>query len=100
MKKISPITVRTLIAGSLIGALLVLGIAFSVYAGDPDYILSWWTVDGGGGLSQAGNYTLVGTIGQFDASAMSGGGFSLYSGFWPGGALLEQVKLYLPLVVQ
>ncbi len=100
MKKIYPITIRILIAASLIGALLVFGLAFTVYAGVSEFVLNWWTVDGGGGLSQGGNYTLNGTSGQSDAGAMSAGGFTLHGGFWPGGALLEQVELYLPLVMQ
>ena len=28
------------------------------------YAIPWWTVDGGGGTSQGGNYTLSGTAGQ------------------------------------
>ncbi len=78
----------------------MLSIAFMVNAGVPEFVINWWTVDGGGGLSQGGNYTLLGTSGQPDASAMSAGGYTLHGGFWPGGALLEQVELYLPLVMR
>jgi hypothetical protein len=45
--------------------------------------LSWWTIDGGGGAISGGGYTLDGTLGQPDASAMKGGGFALGGGFWP-----------------
>ena len=48
------------------------------------YALDWSTIDGGGGTSSGGQYTLSGTIGQPDAGAMSGGSFSLQGGFWPG----------------
>jgi len=49
------------------------------------YDLSWNTVDGGGGTSSGGAYTLAGTIGQPDAGvAMTGGAYSVVGGFWPG----------------
>ncbi len=55
-----------------------------------DYIIDWWTLDGGGpgapGWCSGGEYVLSGTIGQPDAGelVMSGGGFELAGGFWPG----------------
>jgi hypothetical protein len=49
------------------------------------YDLSWYTIDGGGGTSEAGGFTLSGTIGQPDAGTMSGGGYELAGGFWTGG---------------
>ena len=50
------------------------------------YTIDWYTVDGGGGTSTGGNYTLSGTIGQSDAAitTLSGGGYTLDGGFWPG----------------
>lgn len=36
------------------------------------YEISWYTIDGGGGSSSGGPYTLVGTIGQPDAAWSSG----------------------------
>lgn len=100
MKKISQKTVRTLKVASLIGVLLLLSIAFTVYAEGSDLALYWWSVDGGGDSSQGGDYTLIGTIGQSDAGAMRGGVYTLHGGFWPGGALVEQVELFLPLVMR
>ena len=85
---------------SLIGALLLLSITFAVYAEVAEFVINWWSVDGGGDSSQGGGYTLIGTIGQPDAGAMSGGNYTLYGGFLPGGTLLERVELYLPLVIQ
>ncbi|WP_395374466.1 hypothetical protein [Marinicella sp. W31] len=39
----------------------------------------------GGGKSSAGTYEVQGTIAQLDASEeLSGGGFSVTGGFWPG----------------
>ena len=47
--------------------------------------ITWYTIDGGGGTSGGGGYTLSGTIGQPDAgAAMTGGSYTLVGGFWPG----------------
>ena len=51
------------------------------------YELSWYTIDGGGGRSIGGPYTLTGTIGQPDAAYSKGGNYELLGGFWPGGPL-------------
>ncbi len=51
------------------------------------YDLSWSTIDGGGGQSSGGPYTLTGTIGQPDAAWSRGGQYELLGGFWPGGPL-------------
>jgi hypothetical protein len=51
------------------------------------YVLAWRTIDGGGGTSSSGPYTLTGTIGQPDAAYSTGGKYELLSGFWPGGPL-------------
>jgi hypothetical protein len=46
------------------------------------YSIDWSTVDGGGGTSTGGVYSVSGTIGQPDAGAMSGGNYTLQGGFW------------------
>ena len=52
------------------------------------FSIPWHTVDGGGGTSSGGAFTLIGSIGQPDAGApMSGGAFALTGGFWPGGGV-------------
>ena len=51
-------------------------------AGAQSFSIDWFTIDGGGGTSSGGNFTLSGTIGQPDAGTMSGGNFSLNGGFW------------------
>ena len=48
------------------------------------YSIDWSTIDGGGGTSSGGSYTLSGTIGQPDAGTLSGGSYTLEGGFWPG----------------
>lgn len=53
-------------------------------AGAQSYSIDWFTIDGGGGTSSGGNYTLSGTIGQPDVGSLNGGNYSLQGGFWPG----------------
>lgn len=47
-----------------------------------NYAIDWWTIDGGGGTSAGGAYSVTGTIGQPDAGTMSGGPYTLVGGFW------------------
>jgi hypothetical protein len=61
------------------------------------YSIDWHKVAGGGGASSNGQFSVVGTVGQADASGpLSGGNFSLTGGFWalyalqtPGAPLLR-----------
>jgi hypothetical protein len=61
------------------------------------YSIDWYTVDGGGGTSTGGVYSVTGTIGQSDAGVqMNGGPYSVTGGFWsliavqvPGAPLLS-----------
>jgi len=48
------------------------------------YAIDWHTIDGGGGTSTGGVYSVAGTIGQPDVSQqpMTGGNYSLTGGFW------------------
>src|SRR5881396_2997907 len=46
------------------------------------YSIDWFTIDGGGGTSTGGVYSVSGTIGQPDAGRMSGGIYGLDGGFW------------------
>ena len=50
--------------------------------GAQNFGIDWFTVDGGGGASAGGAYTMSGTIGQPDAGTLSGGTYSLVGGFW------------------
>jgi len=58
---------------------------FAPSSGEAAYEVSWYTIDGGGGTSSRGSYTIKGTIGQPDAGVMSGGDYELVGGFLPGG---------------
>jgi hypothetical protein len=77
---------------------IILHSSFCLRATAQSYSLDWSTIDGGGGTSTGGVYSVTGTIGQPDASqqAMTGGNYSLVGGFWsliavqtPGAPLLS-----------
>jgi len=63
-------------------ALGLLALALTTQA--QPYSIDWSTIDGGGGTSTGGAYSLSGTIGQPDAGTVGGGTFTLSGGFWPG----------------
>jgi hypothetical protein len=79
----------------LVGAVILLSPVVLALATD-GYDLSWWTADSGGGSSTTGSYTLSGTAGQPDASALAGGSYTLTGGFWS--ATSQGQLLYLPIV--
>lgn len=61
-------------------AILSALVTLSAYA---QYSIDWYTIDGGGGTSTGGLYSISGTIGQPDAGeTMTGGTYSLTGGFW------------------
>ena len=76
-----------------LGVLLVAGVT----ARAQSYAIDWFTIDGGGGTSTGGVYSVSGTIGQPDAGKMTGGNYSIDGGFWgilaavqtPGAPLLS-----------
>ncbi len=55
---------------------------FSFWASAQSYSINWSTIDGGGGTSTGAVYTVSGTIGQPDVGTLSGGTYTLNSGFW------------------
>jgi hypothetical protein len=67
---------------SFVPPALGLGLAVAFCAWAADYSIDWYTIDGGGGTSTGGVYSLSGTIGQPDAGFMSGGNYTLQGGFW------------------
>ncbi len=62
--------------------LLLPGLLAAAVASAQNYSVDWFTIDGGGGTSTGGVYTVSGTIGQPDAGTMSGGAYTLSGGFW------------------
>lgn len=91
------------ITSSLLGASILAGFtAIARAQSGGAFDLSWSTIDGGGGTSAGGQFSLSGTIGQPDAgaAALTGGQFSLTGGFWSflrvvqtSGAPLLKIKL-------
>lgn len=75
----TPCVVGPALTGAATGICLAFALATSSQA---QYALDWWTVDGGGGTSTGGVYSVSGTLGQPDAGTMTGGNFILESGFW------------------
>jgi hypothetical protein len=71
------------------------------------YPIDWHTIDGGGGTSTGGVYSVSGTIGQPDPGVMSGGNYTLHGGFWgilaavqtPGAPLLSINRTHTNTIV-
>lgn len=53
------------------------------------YNIPWFAIDGGGGTSTGGVYSVSGTIGQADAGTMSGGNYALTGGFWSASVTVQ-----------
>jgi len=72
------------VATGLAAVLLLATGAWVAFAADFD--LGWYVTAGGGGHSSSISYILDGTIGQPLVGVLSGGPYTLASGFWPGAA--------------
>lgn len=79
--------------------LLVLARAAVAQSGS-GYALSWWIVDGGGGVSLGGDFVLSGSAGQPDAGVLSNGGLTLCGGFWCAVAPDGEYRAFLPLLIR
>ena len=86
----------------LVFLVVMLTVAGIAYAASTDFAIPWWTVDGGGGTSQGGDFALSGTIGQPDAGeVMTGGDYALVGGYWAGVQSSPYTHcIYLPLVMR
>jgi hypothetical protein len=73
----------------LLSAVAIIAVQLSAQA--QSYSIDWFTIDGGGGTSTGGVYSVSGTIGQPDAGTMSGGNYSLIGGFWGAVIPVQQV---------
>ena len=62
--------------------LSIAAICLTTSARAQQYSIDWHTIDGGGGTSTGGVFTVSGTIGQPDAGALSAGSYTLVGGFW------------------
>ena len=62
---------------------LVFAFASALLATAQNYSVGWFTVDGGGGTSAGGVYSVSGTVGQPDPGPLlTGGHFTVAGGFW------------------
>src|ERR1035438_10279088 len=68
---------RKLVSGMALAFALM-----AIAARAQNYTVDWFSLDGGGGTSTGGVYTVSGTIGQPDAGHLSGGSYTLDGGFW------------------
>jgi hypothetical protein len=59
-------------------------VLFAAMVTAAEYEIPWHTIDGGGGTSTGGPYSITGTIGQADTGVSSAGAFVNSAGFWPG----------------
>jgi len=66
---------------------ILLLVILTATAASAQYELNWYTIDGGGGRSSGGDFSITGTIAQPDAAWSTGGSYELLGGFWPGGPL-------------
>lgn len=88
--------------GILIGGvtgLVLLSMISAAWAFTPaaTYDPSWNVIGGGGAtFTTSGSYSLGGTIGQNAAGPLSGGNYTLNSGFWQPG----NFSVYLPIVLK
>ena len=69
---------------STIKFLLGLAVLFSatIASHGQNYTIDWFTIDGGGGTSTGGVYSVSGTIGQPDAGRLTGASYAIDGGFW------------------
>lgn len=77
---------KTVLSVSVPLAVALLAIGPSL-AHSQSFTIDWYTIDGGGGTSTGGVYSVSGTIGQPDAGTLTGGPYTLRGGFW--GALIS-----------
>ncbi len=69
------------------GVLVYAGATVAQEGPAQDFSIDSYSIDGGGGTSTGGTFSMTGTIGQHDASvgASIGGIYSLTGGFWGTG---------------
>jgi len=54
------------------------------------FSIDWHTIDGGGGTSSGGGFSVSGTVGQADAGVkMTGGPFSISGGYWAAATAIQ-----------
>ncbi len=73
----------TTFMNKLLGLTALTGLLTVLAAYTQPFAIDWSTIDGGGGTSTGGVYSVSGTIGQHDAGGpMTNGQYSVTGGFW------------------
>ena len=74
---------------------LLSAFCFQLSAFSQSYSIDWSTLDGGGGTSTGGVYSVTGTIGQPDAGGpMTNGQYSVIGGFWASASFLRSASVF------
>lgn len=88
---------------TLLLLLALIGFGSLLLAQSEGLALPWLAVNGGGGTIQGGNYSASLTIGQGVTGRMTGGDYTIRSGFWPAegmdSAAPLEPSLYLPVAI-
>ena len=88
---------RRSLALSVLIVLLLTGTALSASNAPGVYEMQRHVIAGGGGHSEAGGFTLDGTVGQAVVGVTSQEAYTLCSGFWCG---MGRYTVHLPLVLR
>lgn len=65
------------------------------------YEIDWYSSDGGGTVSNGGEYSISGIAGQPDAGYVESGNYSIAGGFFSGSALTStEIFIFLPLLTR
>lgn len=72
-------------------AAITAAVAAAVVWAQPPGLPLWSTIDSGGGRIGGGGFSLVGSVGQFDAGRSTGGAFALRGGYIGGGGHVTAV---------
>jgi hypothetical protein len=68
---------------------LIAGVGAPALLQAQSYSVDWFSVDGGGGTSSGGQFTVIGTVGQCDEVQMSGGQFTVDGSVWASLAAVQ-----------
>ena len=77
-------------------AIIMTATPVSAHAGE--FEIDWWTIDSGGTIENAqGEWTLAGTLGQWDVpdQGAAGGSWFLEGGFWAFNAPVRGDRLFI-----
>ena len=74
---------------------LTLLLVANVYAQDDEFSIEFVTIGGGGGIGESKEFSLVGSVGQWETGTSSSDEFSAEVGFWSIAAVLQPPALMI-----